>query len=258
MATRKKNTSPAEVVSPRAEDELVSVRVKRAHLYGLLGFLAGMLLGYLVWGSSLLSALAPRSAELPQQSLPQEQTSGDIVERRYQVPIEDHDPSFGAADAPITIIEFSDFECPFCQRYATQTHAQLIDTYGDQIRFVYKDFPLTSIHPQAFPAALAAQCANEQGAFWAYHDLLFSQQLPLGDETYLAYAEQAGLDAAEFGACYEEQRYLAAVQADFDFATTLGVSSTPTFFINGIAVIGAQPFSVFAQIIDYELANLED
>ncbi len=256
MATpKKKDTPPAEVASPHPEDELVSLKFKKAHLFGLLGFTAGILLGYLVWGSNLLGAAQQNNPA--SQTVPQGQTSGDIVERRYQVPIEEHDPSFGAADAPITIIEFSDFECPFCQRYATQTHAQLIDTYGDQIRFVYKDFPLTSIHPQAFPAALAAQCANEQGAFWAYHDLLFSQQLPLGDETYLAYAEDLSLDVADFTACYEEQRHLAAVQADFDFANTLGVSSTPTFFINGIAVIGAQPFSVFAQIIDYELANLE-
>lgn len=256
MSTRKKNTNPIEATEPPAADEIVNFRFKKTHAFGLLGLAAGLLLGYLIWGSNLLSLLAPRNAAVApaaEATLP----AGDIVERRYEVPVESHDPSFGAEDAPITIIEFSDFECPYCQRYATQTHAQLMEAYGDQIRFVYKDFPLTSIHPQAFPAALAAQCAHEQGQFWAYHNLLFSQQLPLGDESYLAYAEDLSLDVADFAACYEEQRHLAAVQADFDFANTLGVSSTPTFFVNGIAVVGAQPFSVFSQIIEYELAALE-
>ncbi|MCW5876444.1 MAG: DsbA family protein [Anaerolineales bacterium] len=247
----------------RPDDEIVSF--KKSHLFAVLGFAAGILVGYLVWGSSLLALLAPRStaaaessvvsAPQTQAQLPAAPASDDIVAQRYNVPVEEHDPSLGDENAAITIIEFSDFQCPFCQRYATQTHAQLMDTYGEHIRFVYKDFPLTSIHPEAYPAALAAQCAHEQGHFWEYHDLLFSQRLELGDATYLAYAEELELDIPGFSACYEEERYLAEVQADYDFAMQLGVSSTPTFFINGIAVIGSQPFSVFAQIIDYELAN---
>jgi len=240
-----KTASKARKKSVSAEIETLQFRIKRHHLTAALGLLAGVLLGYLIWGAEPPQATRPASDLASQiETLP-----------RHEVPIEADDPVLGAADAPITIVEFADFECPYCQRHALETHPRLLAAYGDQIRFVYRDFPLSSIHPDAFPAALAAQCALEQNAFWEYHDLLFSGRLGLGRGSYLGYAGELGLDVDEFTVCFDEERYSEAVQTDYNFAVELGISSTPTFFINGIALVGAQPYSVFEQIIDYELAN---
>lgn len=173
---------------------------------------------------------------------------------RYEVPVDD-DPSLGSDDAPITIIEFSDYECPYCRQWHNEVYSQLLDTYGDQIRFVYRDFPLESIHPNAMSAAYAADCALEQGEFWDYHDKLFSNELGLSPEAYQEYASQLGLDEEQFQECLDSGRYQEEVQSDFEFAANLGVRSTPTFFINGIAVVGAQPFEIFQQVIDKELAG---
>ncbi len=126
--------------------------------------------------------------------------------------------------------------------------------YPGKIRLVYRDFPLSSIHPNAFAAAEAAQCANEQNAFWPYHDKLFSSE-NLGDDVYKQYAQQLNLDMTKFNTCLTNHTYQAYVQANSDFATKTGVNSTPTFFINGLAVIGAQPIDVFKQVIDKELAG---
>lgn len=244
MPTAKKTTKSRKK-SRSSDVETVQFRIKRHQLNLVLGLLAGLILGYLIWGREAPQSAAPASDLASQiENLP-----------RHEVPIEADDPVLGAADAPITIIEFADFQCPYCQQHALETYPLLLADYGDQIRFVYKDFPISSIHPDAFPAALAAQCALEQDAFWEYHDLLFSGRLGLGRESYLAYAGDLGLDVTEFTACFDGERYTDAVQADYNFAVELGISSTPTFIINGIALVGAQPYSVFAQIIDYELAN---
>lgn len=241
--------------------EVMQFQIKRHHFYAAfipVAFLIGLAAGYLVWGRAIavVAASEPQAnSELGASPTSIATQPGDIVAQRYDIPIDANDPVLGAEDAPITIVEFADFQCPYCQRHAQETYPQLTAQYGDQIRFVYKDFPLISIHPEAYPSALAAQCALEQDKFWEYHDLLFTGGLELGPETYTAYAEQLGLDMTEFNACVEEERYADRVQSDYNFASQLGVSSTPTFFINGIAVIGAQPFSVFAEIIDYELEN---
>ena len=247
----KKSASGAK---PVEEEDVLHFEVKRHHFYAALipvGFLAGLLVGYLAWGQGPGAGANSASVADTVASA----NNGDIVSQRYDIPINADDPVLGSADAPITIIEFADFQCPYCQRHAQETYPQLQANYGDKIRFVYKDFPLSSIHPQAFPAALASHCAQEQGQFWEYHDLLFSGQQELGDDAYTAYAEQLGLNMNDFNACYQDQKYTDQVQTDYNYAVQLGVSSTPTFFINGIAVIGAQPYSVFSQIIDYELQN---
>jgi protein-disulfide isomerase len=172
------------------------------------------------------------------------------------VPIDD-DPIFGPEDAPITIIEFSDYECPYCRRWHQEVLPLLIEEYPDQVRLVYRDFPLTSIHSNAIPAAVAANCAGEQEAeaYWAYSERLFSMDLGLGAEAYQEYAEEIGLDTDAFAECLESNRYEDEVLADFEFASQLGIRSTPTFFINGIALVGAQPYDVFKQVIDQELAG---
>ena len=120
---------------------------------------------------------------------------------------------------------------------------------------MYRNLPLTSIHSEAFPAAVASMCADEQGAYWPYHDKLFSYELDLGRDAYVQYAADLGLDGSTFESCLDSGKYDDFVQEDMDFALNLGVRSTPTFFINGLAVVGAQPLDVFQQLIDQELAG---
>ncbi len=200
-------------------------------------FIAGLFVGFQLWGK-------------PNVQADQEAN----VTQRYEIPISNDDPYLGSLDAPVTIVEFSDYECPYCQRYHSETFAQIINTYGDQIRYVFKDLPLTSIHPDAVPAANAAHCADEQNVFWTYHELLFSGQLGLSDDAYLAYADSLGLDMAAFSTCLAENRYVDVVMEDTAVLTAINAPlSTPTFFINGQYVAGAQAFSTFAQIIDAEL-----
>lgn len=233
---------------PRRRDEYITFRFRRPRfMVGtlLLAFGLGLSVGYVVWGGSPTS-----STDTSQYA----QTSQDNT--RYDIPIHDDDPTWGPEDAPITMIEFSDFECPYCRRHSLDVLPRLLAAYPGQIRYVYKDFPLTSIHPNAIPAAEAAQCAHEQDAFWEFHDLLFEMRLELGLEAYMEYAGELDLDMDAFTLCVEERRYTEIVLADYDFASSLGVRSTPTFFINGIAVLGALPLEEFERIIDAELDNL--
>ncbi len=171
---------------------------------------------------------------------------------RQDVETSEDDAVRGPADAPIQIVEFSDFDCPYCQR-ATGTMAQLLDRYGDQIRFVYKDYPLPS-HPNAFKAAEAGKCANAQGKFWELHDKMFASQGSLDIASLKTYASELGLDAAAFASCLDDGRYTQRVQQDLATGARFGVSSTPTVFINGRLVTGAVPYDVFDGIIREELA----
>lgn len=231
----------------------------------LVAFMLGLGAGYLIWAKPNEA----RVAEAERRSASAEQKAADIARtatagsaqnsdtapqqvKRYDVPVANN-PTLGSTSAPITLIEFSDYQCPYCKQWYDQVWPQLKAKYGDKIRFVYRDFPLESIHPQAFPAAEAANCAGEQNKYWDYHNLLFGGNKDLGDATYTDYAQQVGLDMVAFQKCLSEHRYQPAIQDNLNYATGLGVRSTPTFFINGLAVVGAQPFSVFDQIISLEL-----
>ena len=160
-------------------------------------------------------------------------------------------PARGQANAPIELIEFADFQCPYCLA-ASPTVKKVLDTYGDRIRFVYRNYPLPN-HPQARPAAEAAQCANEQGQFWPYHDRLFAESGKLSDADLKQTAAALGLDAAKFNKCVDEHKYRAVVDADAQAGNDAGVNGTPAFFINGRLLSGAQPFDAFKRVIDEEL-----
>jgi protein-disulfide isomerase len=239
-----------------------TITFRRSHFYSVLvvlAFAVGILVGYMAWGRDGIAA-APSTAQNAAPAGPAAQ--GPVAEVpvtqeaqyvRYDIPIEGA-PLLGPEDAPITIVEFSDFQCPFCRRFYQETYHELLEAYPGQLRFAYRHLPLTSIHPDAFPSAVASMCAHDQGAFWPYHDKLFGSEL-LGQEVYLQYASQLDLDMETFEACLTGDGHNDAIQADTDFALNLGVNSTPTFFINGLAVIGAQPFDVFQQVIDKELAG---
>ena len=160
-------------------------------------------------------------------------------------------PSKGGANAQVEVIEFADFQCPYCLA-ASPTVKRVLETYGDRIRFVYRNYPLPN-HPQAVPAAEAAQCANEQGKFWPYHDRLFAEAGKLMDADLKKAAADLGLDAARFNTCVDEHRYKAVVEADQQAGNAAGVNGTPAFFVNGRLLSGAQPFEAFKRVIDEEL-----
>jgi protein-disulfide isomerase len=173
---------------------------------------------------------------------------------RTEVAVEAHDPARGPADAPITIIEFSEYQCPFCAR-VTPTLKQIEEKYAGKVRIVFKDFPLPN-HAQAPKAAEAAHCAGEQDKYWLLHDRLFANQQQLQVPELKAHAAAVGLDQAAFDQCLDSGKHAANVQADIDLGSSLGVQSTPTLYINGRVVTGAQPLAVFTSIIDEELARL--
>ena len=160
-------------------------------------------------------------------------------------------PAKGPAAAPVEVVEFSDFQCPFCLR-AYPTVNQVLSTYGDRVRFVYRHYPLPN-HPNARPAAEAAQCAAEQGQFWPYYDRLFADQTKLSDDGLKQSAAALGMDAGRFNACVDTHKYKDRVETDIKDGNDAGVNGTPAFFINGRMLTGAQPFEAFKRIIDEEL-----
>lgn len=163
-------------------------------------------------------------------------------------------PSRGRADAPVTLVEFSDFQCPYCGQLAS-TLKEVEKRYGDKIRFVFRQFPLSEIHPAAQKAAEASLCANEQGRFWELHDAFFRQQAKLEVSEIKDAAARLGLDAAAFGSCLDSGKYAGRVRQDVNEGVRLGVSGTPALFVNGRFLNGAQPFEAIAEIIDAELSG---
>jgi protein-disulfide isomerase len=169
-------------------------------------------------------------------------------------------PSLGPADAPVTIIEFSDFQCPYCGR-ASNTVKQIHERYPKQVRIVYRHLPLDSIHPHARPAAEAAACANAQSRFWEFHDKIFANQRALSAPDLQRYAKEVGLDVAAFDQCVTERKFQALVDLDLKAANTAAAAAgkrslgTPAFFVNGILVSGAKPAEEFYRLIDAELAR---
>jgi protein-disulfide isomerase len=255
------NTEPEIEPKAELEEELVEAdprkeaetfTFKRSHFYAVmtvLAFAVGMLLGYVVWGyqptAGQTQAAAPVVAQAQATEPPQFQ--------RYDIPTKGF-PTLGPADAPITLVEFSDYQCPFCRRWHQEVYEQLLAAYPGKIRIVYRNLPLTSIHPDAMAAAEAAMCAGEQDAYWPFHNKLFSSE-SLNQQTFLQYAQELSLNVETFKTCITDEKYKDAITSDSDFAINLGIRSTPTFFINGLAVVGAQPLEVFKQVIDKELAG---
>lgn len=203
-----------------------------------LAFIAGLSAGYLFWGDRS----APATVGRPEAAT-QEVT-------RLEVSADD-DPALGPPDAPVTLIEFSDFQCPYCTKFHQETFRPLMQAYEGRLRFVYRDFPV--LGPESVTAAMAASCAGEQGRYWEFHDRLFSGTYELGRMAYRRYAEELGLNSEALLNCLDSERFREEVLADARDAAALGVNGTPTFFINGRPLVGAQPLSSFARLIDQEL-----
>jgi len=162
------------------------------------------------------------------------------------------EPFKGSEKARVTIVKFEDFHCPFCKQ-AQPTLNELLSRYNGQVRLVHKDLPLESLHPQARQAAEAARCAYEQGKFWEYHDTLYANSPKASADDLKSYGKEVGLNVDSFDRCFASGKYKAVVQKDLNEGAQLGLSGTPTFFINGREISGNLPLKAFEAIIDEEL-----
>ena len=181
----------------------------------------------------------------------------DATKDKQDVSVDD-DSFLGKKSAPVVVVEFSDFQCPFCRSFWRDTLPLIKSEYIDtgKVRFVYRDFPL-GFHPGAIPAAQATECAEDQGKFWEMHDKIFIEQdkqgsgtVQFGVDDLKRWAGEMGLNAGEFNSCLDSGKYAEEVSNDLKDGQAAGVSGTPSFFINGKLVVGAQPFSAFKAIID--------
>lgn len=180
--------------------------------------------------------------------------------------LSDDDAALGNPDATVTIVEFSDFQCPFCRRFWQETLPQIKNEYlaTGKAQFVYRDFPLSQIHPGALPAAEGAECAKEQGKFWEMHDAIFEEQAKQGTgtiqfsvEDVKRWAAKIGLDSPRFDQCLDTRTYKQEVEKDLADGASAGVTGTPGTFINGRLIAGAQPFAAFKAVIEEELAKAQ-
>jgi protein-disulfide isomerase len=172
---------------------------------------------------------------------------------RTEVPIPATAPVLGPTDAPVTIVEFADYQCPYCHR-AQDTVDLVMSRYAGKVQLVHRDFPLDG-HPGAYPAARAARCAGEQGKFWDYHRSLMKEQGDLSETDLLARAKTLKLDADPFKTCLASDRYDSVIRESVEAGNRVGVSGTPAFFVNGRMLTGARPFEQFQEVIDAELAR---
>ena len=232
---------------------------------GVAAFIAGTYTSNLnsnqISEEDLEDAIAKLELKLLQNQLPTEQSK--LVMKISA----DNDPVIGNPDAPITIIEFSDFQCPFCARFYTQTLPLIYEEYIDQgkVKLVFRDFPIQSIHPNAVPAAVASECANEQGKFKEMHDILFDNQNEWNKQVtvdalslFSQYATEIQLEQETFDSCLTSGKYIEEIQKDLVDGQNYGVSGTPGFFVGNdqigyVQIKGAQPFDIFKKVIDAQL-----
>ncbi|MST04091.1 MAG: DsbA family protein [Candidatus Pacebacteria bacterium] len=221
------------------------------------GFLAGSIIaaalilgGSYIYGSGLKSGTVGGLANV--------QNQGAKAENQKPVNLAIGDsPVLGDATAPVTIFEFGDFQCPFCKKIQDESNLKIREEYikTGKVKIVYKHFPLYQIHPSANPAALASECAKEQGKFWTYHDALFENQANLSTLNFTDLAGSLGMDKSKFKSCYDSAKYSDNVKKDVAEGTVAGVSGTPASFINGKALMGAVPYATFKAAIEEALAK---
>ncbi|MBD3330763.1 thioredoxin domain-containing protein [Candidatus Peregrinibacteria bacterium] len=173
--------------------------------------------------------------------------------------LSDDDPVKGNEDAKVTIVEFSDYECPFCARYISYTYPQIKENYIDtgKVKYVFRDYPL-GFHQNAYPAALAANCVRDQGgddAYYDFHDKLFADQENLDYNTFVSYVEELGFDSGEFKECYDSDKFKEEIYNDMSAGGDIGITGTPGFIINGHVIRGAYPYETFEEIIEKALAE---
>ncbi len=232
-------------------------QIKTTQLVYLLLLVATFLLGYLFARVQLLekAGVAP---SVPTAANPQ---AGGPSTAPVKADVKNgHLPVQGNANAKITVVEFSDFQCPFCEQFFTNTLPKIKKDYIDtgKVKLYYRQFPL-DFHPAAMPGALASECANEQGKFWEFHDKVFGNQSKIGaqgmtadqiNQQYKAWAQELGLNTTQFNSCLDSEKYKAQVTADQNDGKAAGTNGTPTFYINGTQLVGAQPYDAFKAALD--------
>ncbi len=265
MAAKKLSTkSPVQALLSRVKQ--IKLRQPKSYtpiLIGLLiiaAFLVGQLytkVQYLEQNGGSGVAAGTQQAAAGQQGAQQQQAAAQPVKNLSL----GHFPALGNKNAKVQIVEFADLRCPFCEQFFTQTEPQIIKNYVDTGKATFSFRQYAFLGPSSTVAANAAECANEQGKFWAFHDYMYQHQ-PAETDTSMyttdnltTIAGQLGMDTAAFNSCLSSNKDAALAQKDFTEGQTAGVSGTPTIFIDGIPVVGAQPYSAFQTLIDQELAK---
>lgn len=203
---------------------------------------------------------SPGGKAANQAAQPRSSGASRLADEVWQNLLKQPAASQGEETVPVTIVEFTDYQCPFCQRAFEQTYPEIKKQYMDtgKARYLVHDLPLP-IHPNAPAAALAARCAGEQGKYWPMHDAIFTHQDEWAngqvDELMKQYAKGVGVNPSQFNSCYDGKKYQAAIEADVKLANEVGATGTPTFFINGRSLVGAQPIAAFKAIIEEELGK---
>lgn len=248
-------------MAEEAPKETITVQKSSVKLFAivlvaaLLGSYGGSVLsnGFSPSGNIVRETPTNNPTPSPTQPSPSVPTGGSV---KLSDVWDSSDPVKGDPNAPVSIVEFSDFQCPFCGRFYTQTLGQIDTEYikTGKVKFQFRDYPL-SFHPMAEPGSLAAECANEQGKFWEYHDKIFENQAALSTENLKQWATDVGLDVQKFNDCFDSGKYKQEVQSDFSAGSAAGTSGTPTFYICGndgscTQVVGAQQYAAFKSAID--------
>lgn len=229
-------------------------------------FTVPVLVGLLVIASFLVGSFLTRlkmDEEKPQpaevaKKVPTQPEEGAVLGEDQLAKLEEGAAGIkGEKDAPITIVEFSEYQCPFCKRYVDTAYNLIFEEYGDQVRYIFHDYPL-SFHNHSQILSEAARCGGDQGKYWEMHDILFEKNSEFIDKADIdqdlsSFAKEIGLNTAKFNTCLKEGTFTQAVKDDFNLGSSLGVSGTPTFFVNGTKLVGAQPFEAFKALIDQEL-----
>ncbi len=231
-----------------SKDSEITIRLRRSHLWTVAALLVGIGIGVLIGRAT---ADDPQTILYGLPATPGNGSAATSEAGPVRVDISGS-PAQGPADAKVTMVEFVDFECPFCGRYARDTLPQLRREYGDRIRYVSRQFPL-DIHQHAAPAARSAVCADEQGRYWDLHDMLFAHQEALTKRDLAGYARELGLDMGRYATCLRAPATQAHVERDLADGRRYGVTGTPAFFINGRVIRGAQPYAQFKSQLDAAL-----
>ena len=255
----------ARTVPIRRDGDVIIINTVTAYFFvtAIVFFVAGFALAWIVASSravDIASVASGAAREGAQTAVAGLQLSGGAAAftptpiPRQEIKFDPNSPSWGPTNAKVTIVEYSDFQCPYCEIFFSQTYPEIRKKYGDKIRFVYQYYPLTGIHPDANASANAAACADEQGKFWDYHDALFKNQSDLSHAALIKYAQQTNIgNIQQFTSCIDSAKYQTKIDAQETAGTGYQVSGTPTFFINGNILVGAQTFQTFDSMISAEL-----
>ena len=256
----KKNNDETHNIEHKKQDKIT---ISKTTLWQAVSAVLGILLILSVFtggfGTNILSgdsnspSAAPAQAAQPRENQPSQPSVAPTLDMKSLI---DDDAIEGNANAPVTIIEWSDYECPFCARFYSQTLGQIRSQYIEtgKAKLVFRDFPL-NFHQNAQKAAEAAECAGEQGKYYEMHDKLFEDGVDGGVSTFKNYAKNIGLDTSKFDECLDSGAMASEVAKDMQAGQSAGITGTPGFIINGKLVVGAQPFENFKQIIEAELAK---